>query len=145
MENTFVGNDIATLTSAGTSSVATNNAPAGSSLERALSPTEIENLDPELSARIDSRRSVFKHMGGLGQKLGAAALPLAVGAIFNKAYAQTPAGLQVSEILNFALKLEYLESFFYQQRTGLTSLGATNSAALTQIATDEANHVTFLR
>lgn len=40
-ENTFVGNDIATLSSAGSSSVATNNAPANSSLERALSPTEV--------------------------------------------------------------------------------------------------------
>jgi hypothetical protein len=40
-ENTFVGNDIATLTSMGSSSVATNNAPANSSLERALSPTEV--------------------------------------------------------------------------------------------------------
>ncbi|MGQ5675309.1 hypothetical protein ACUJ4Z_15080, partial [Lacticaseibacillus paracasei] len=39
--NTFVGNDIATLSSAGTSSVANNNAPAGSSLERALSPAEV--------------------------------------------------------------------------------------------------------
>jgi len=40
-ENTFVGNDVITLTSASTSSVATNNAPANSSLERALSPTEV--------------------------------------------------------------------------------------------------------
>jgi len=107
--------------------------------------SQIENLDPELSGRIDSRRSVFKHMGGLGQKLGAAALPLAVGAIFNKAYAQTPASLGVVDVLNFALRLEYLESFFYQQRTSLTGLSTTNSAALTQIATDEANHVAFLR
>jgi len=41
LENTFVGNDIATLSSASSSSVASNNAPAGSSLERALSPTEV--------------------------------------------------------------------------------------------------------
>jgi len=40
-ENTFVGNDIVTLTSAGTSSVTTNNAPSGSSLERAMSPSEV--------------------------------------------------------------------------------------------------------
>ncbi|RPD48302.1 hypothetical protein DNI29_06650 [Hymenobacter sediminis] len=40
-ESTFVGNDIATVTSASTSSVATNNAPARSSLERALSPQEV--------------------------------------------------------------------------------------------------------
>jgi hypothetical protein len=40
-EGTFVGNDVLTITSAGSSSVATNNGPAGSSLERALSPTEV--------------------------------------------------------------------------------------------------------
>ncbi|MGI4875475.1 MAG: ferritin-like domain-containing protein [Janthinobacterium lividum] len=40
-ENTFVGNDVLTITSASTSSVATNNAPANSSLERAMSPTEV--------------------------------------------------------------------------------------------------------
>lgn len=40
-ENTFVGNDVLTLTTAGSSSVATNNGPAGSSLERAMSPAEV--------------------------------------------------------------------------------------------------------
>lgn len=40
-ENTFVGNDVATLTTAGTSTVSINNSPAGSSLERALAPIEV--------------------------------------------------------------------------------------------------------
>lgn len=40
-EGTFVGNDVVTLTTAGTSSVSNNNGPAGSSLERALSPAEV--------------------------------------------------------------------------------------------------------
>jgi hypothetical protein len=40
-EGTFVGNDVVTLTTAGTSSVAANNGPAGSSLERALAPAEV--------------------------------------------------------------------------------------------------------
>jgi len=40
-ENTFVDNTIVTLTSAGTSSVTTNNSPSGSSLERSLSPSEV--------------------------------------------------------------------------------------------------------
>lgn len=40
-EGTFVGNDVVTISSGGTSSVANNNGPAGSSLERALSPTEV--------------------------------------------------------------------------------------------------------
>lgn len=40
-EGSFVGNDILTITTASNSSVATNNAPANSSLERAMSPAEV--------------------------------------------------------------------------------------------------------
>ncbi len=107
--------------------------------------TDIEQVDPAVYDRLDSRRAVFKNLSGLGQKLTAATLPLAVGALFNKAYAQTPVGAAVTDVLNFALKLEYLESYFYQQRTGLTGLSPANAAALSLIATDEANHVAFLR
>jgi len=105
--------------------------------------SEIEKVDPEVYDRLDSRRSVFKHMSGLGQKLTAAAVPLAVGAIFNKAYGQTPAGLTAIDVLNFALKLEYLEKYFYQLRP-VSLFSSVNQAGLALIATDEANHVTFL-
>jgi hypothetical protein len=107
--------------------------------------SEIEKVDPEVYDRLDSRRSIFKHMSGLGQKLTAAAIPLAVGAVFNKAYAQTPVGADVNAVLNFALKLEYLESYFYKLRTAVTGLSAANTSALNLIATDEMNHVNFLR
>ena len=111
--------------------------------------SEIEKVDPEVYDRLDSRRSIFKHMSGLGQKLTAAAVPLALGAIFNKAYAQTPAGATVNDVLNFALSLEYLEKYFYERGQGIQALqagfSATNKAALDVIATDERNHVTFLR
>jgi rubrerythrin len=107
--------------------------------------SEIEKVDPEVYDRLDSRRAVFKHMSGLGKKLSAAAVPLAVGAIFNKAYGQTPAGLTAVQVLDFALRLEYLESIFYQQRTGLTGISSDISTSLGLIATDEANHVNFLR
>jgi len=107
--------------------------------------SEIEKVDPEVYDRLDSRRSIFKHMSGLGQKMSAAVLPLAVGAIFNKVYAQTPVGADVNAVLNFALKLEYLESYFYNARTAVTGLSAANTSALNLIATDEANHVSFLR
>ena len=111
--------------------------------------SEIEKVDPEVYERLDSRRSIFKHMSGLGQKLTAAAIPLALGAVLNKAYAQTPAGLMVNDVLNFALSLEYLESYFYQAGQASTVLqagfSATNKTALNIIATDERNHVTFLR
>jgi len=107
--------------------------------------SDIEQVDPEVYDRLDSRRQVFKHLSGVGQKLTAAALPLFVGAVFNKAYGQTPAGVAVNDVLNFALKLEYLEMYFYQQRTVLSGISSVNLAALATIATDEANHVAFLR
>ena len=40
-EGTFAGNDVMTITTASTSSVTTNNAPANTSLERAMSPSEV--------------------------------------------------------------------------------------------------------
>jgi len=40
-EGTFVGNDVVTISTASSSSVSTNNAPAGSSLERSMSPSEV--------------------------------------------------------------------------------------------------------
>jgi hypothetical protein len=111
--------------------------------------SEIEKVDPEVYERLDSRRSIFKHMSGLGQKLTAAAVPLALGAVLNKAYAQTPMNASVNDVLNFALSLEYLESYFYQRGQAAQALqagfSATNRAALNIINTDERNHVTFLR
>jgi hypothetical protein len=107
--------------------------------------SDIEKVDPEVYERLDSRRAIFKHMRGVGQKLSAAALPLFVGSVLNKVYAQTPGGLAVNDVLNFALRLEYLEMYFYMQRTALTGLSSVNATALTLIATDEANHVKFLR
>ena len=111
--------------------------------------SEIEKVDPEIYDRLDSRRRVFKHMTGFGKKLSAAAVPLALGSILNKAYGQIPMGLGIGDVLNFALSLEYLESYFYQRGQAATALqsglSANNQAALNLIATDEMNHVSFLR
>jgi hypothetical protein len=118
--------------------------------------SEIEKVDPEVYERLDSRRRVFQHMGIIGKTLSAAAVPAALGAIFNKAYGQTPAP-SVNDVLNFALKLEHLEASFYTQGLGSgtnnttqqtalrAQLSATNRTALDKIRVDENNHVTFLR
>ncbi len=108
--------------------------------------TEIEKVDPEVYERFDSRRSAMKQFANLSGKLALAAVPLAVSAMFSKAYGQTPA--DVNNVLNFALTLEYLEAEFYNNIVGsagyLTASPAAQ-AALTKIRDDENKHVAFLK
>ncbi|GGE97149.1 ferritin-like domain-containing protein [Hymenobacter cavernae] len=109
--------------------------------------SEIEKIDPEVYDRLDQRRTMFKHFAGFGKKLAVAAVPFAMGAMFNKAYGQT-SGLsqQIKDVLNFALRLEYLDSTFYNEgvnRPGL--LTGQDRADLITITNDEFNHIKFLR
>ena len=70
--------------------------------------SEIEKLDPEVYDRTSARRSVIKNwMRGVSL----AALPLALGSLFNKAYGKGADA--ISDILQFALVLEQLEAEFY--------------------------------
>lgn len=117
--------------------------------------SEIEKVDPEVYGRLDSRRRVFQHLSGIGGKLAAAAVPFALGSLFNKAYAGTTGTTAtVVEVLQYALILEHLEANFYNAGLGTTaapntaitgSLSPNNLKALRTIQTDENNHVTFLR
>jgi hypothetical protein len=109
--------------------------------------TEIEKIDPEVYARFDTRRRVFKHVSGLGKALSAAALPALVSTLFSKAYGQTaalPGG--IADVLNLALQLEYLEYHFYN--TALSTSGLISAAdlpAITAIRNDESGHIKVLR
>lgn len=110
--------------------------------------TDIEKVDPEIYDRLDSRRRVFKNLGGMGKTVATAAVPALLSSIFTKAYGQGAAlPTDIAGILNFALKLEYLESLFYTKgvsTSGLIPAGA-GLTALTQIRDDENKHVAFLR
>lgn len=110
--------------------------------------SDIEKVDPEIYDRLDPRRRVFKYFGSAGKVLASAALPGLVSSIFTKAYGQTgtlPSG--IADVLNFALKLEYLESFFYTKGLATSGLIPTGDGrtAITLIARDETNHVATLR
>jgi len=108
---------------------------------------EIEKADPEFYGKISERRAAIKNITRFGSKVAAAALPFAIGSIFQKAYAQDSSAPTVLEILNYALTLEYLESTFYATGSAKgTALIPADAASLyfNQVTKDEANHVTFL-
>ncbi|MGV3502212.1 MAG: ferritin-like domain-containing protein [Adhaeribacter sp.] len=111
--------------------------------------SEIEKVDPEVYERLDSRRAVFRHFAGYGKKLAAAAVPLAFGAMWNKAYGQTGTR-SVTQVLEFAYLLENLEAEFYKQAVVAAQTPAINApaaavTALTTIRDHEIAHVNFLK
>ena len=108
---------------------------------------EIEKVDGEIYERLNPRRAAMKDFFNMGKKIAVAALPLAMGSMFQKAYGQsTPAA--VTDVLNFALSLEYLEYHFYNHALvatpTLVPAGAANGA-ITTIRDHENAHVNLLK
>ena len=108
--------------------------------------SEIEKVDADVYDRLDTRRSAMKQFANFTGKAALAAMPLALGSMFKKAYGQTPA--DVIGTLQFALTLEYLEAKFYQigvAGTGVQTTAGVNLANLGKIRDHEVKHVAFLR
>jgi len=107
---------------------------------------DIAKVDPEVYDRFDSRRAAFRNFLGFGKKVSAAALPLAVSTLFNKAYGQSNNLPQiVVDTLNLALQLEYLEKYFYQTALASNILNPEQTGAINIILNDENLHINTLR
>ncbi len=109
--------------------------------------SEIEKVDADVYDRMDTRRSAMKQFASFSGKAALAAMPLALGSMFKKAYGQTPT--DVIATLQYALTLEYLEAKFYN--LGVAGVGVTTNAgvaglaALQKIRDDENKHVAYLK
>ncbi len=107
--------------------------------------------DGELLNKKSSRRDSFDHLKTLGKNIALASIPFGLAATSSKTKAATMAmGSSImmaspTEILNFALALEYLERNFYQ--IGLDTNGLIpneDKATFAQISKHETSHVDFL-
>ncbi|MEP7080665.1 MAG: ferritin-like domain-containing protein, partial [Ginsengibacter sp.] len=107
----------------------------------------IEKTDPEVYDRLDTRRGVMKNFAKTSGKVALAAIPFALGSMFQKAYGGPTAPTDlILDTLNFALTLEYLESNFYIKAlaSGIIPAGAEKNA-IQVISDHETAHVNFLK
>ena len=111
---------------------------------------EIETIDPEIYERLNGRRKAMKNFAKFSGKIALATLPLAFGSMFNKAYG-SPTGTTdaITDILNYALTLEYLESEFYKAgysaaMAGTLVMPADAMNAIKTLRDHEIAHVNFL-
>ena len=108
--------------------------------------SEVEKVDGEVYERLDSRRAALKSFTSFTGKIALAAVPVAFGSLFKKAYAGTKGVQDVFDVLNYALTLEYLEAAFYTQSLLAPNLLTGDVAMSIQtISKHETAHVNFLR
>lgn len=103
-------------------------------------------VDPELLDQVVTRRGAVARSGKMAGALAMASMPVALGLMAKKAFAQGGLPQGIIDVLNFALTLEYLENEFYL--TGLASSGlipAEDLPIFQQISKHETAHVALLQ
>lgn len=100
------------------------------------------HIAPEVVQQVLPRREALRRVGQIGAGAVLATLPIL--RIADNALAQT--GGSVTDVLNFALTLEYLEESYYRQALAAGGLiPSEDRPVFEQIQKHEDAHVTFLR
>jgi hypothetical protein len=106
--------------------------------------SEVEKTEPEVYERLNDRRAALKQFSGFAGKVALVSMPILIGSMFKKAYAGTTDA--ITDVLNFALTLEYLEADFYTQGVAASGLiPSADMAGFTTIRDHENEHVNFLK
>ncbi|HEY0037945.1 MAG TPA: ferritin-like domain-containing protein, partial [Longimicrobium sp.] len=121
----------------------------------------LDGIDPEITERLVSRRDAIRRGASTSSRLAAGlalgSVPVALAALAQDTFAQTPA--DILDVLRFAFILENLENEFYRAVLGTSALAAQNNAfapvralipdaakqAFQQIQKHEQQHTDFLR
>lgn len=121
----------------------------------------LDAIDPEITERLVSRRDAIRQGASMSGRLAAGlalgSVPVALAALAQDTFAQTPA--DIVDVLRFAFILENLENEFYKAVLGTSAVAAQNNAfatvraqipdaarqAIQQIQKHEQQHVDFLK
>lgn len=108
----------------------------------------LSTVDPEILAAIDARAEEIVKGASVNSKIVAmlalGSVPIALGALSRDVYGQTP--VDVLDVLQFALLLEYLESDFYQRGLNASALiPASDQTVFSTISAHETAHINALQ